>query len=167
MNRAQITIETLIVIGVIMLIFVSVSLPLTFSSSKDLNDVQLFSDAKFVLDSISMKTNSITTDYGSGSLVIHIPGFTSAGTAGGEPLIQRTTKIYLDATGDKIFADVSAVRRNSNGTVIQNETKVISKELLGSGWVLGNSSGNAVIVENRGTFYAFNISWKNITFSRE
>ncbi len=168
MNKAQVTVETLIVVGAVLLIFVTVSLPISLSSSRSSKDVQHFSDARFALDTISTAANTISSKYDTRKIEVYIPGFTSSGsTSGGYPLVQRKTRIYLDTGGDRIYAEISVIKRKKSGAVTYNKTATINMDLAGDGWVLGNSSGNNEIIETGGGFYAFNITWKNITFIKK
>ena len=168
MRRAQVTIEVLIILGAIILVFVSVSFPAVFKATRIQGDVQHFTDARYALETISTYANSLSNPYERRSFEVYIPGYTSVGTTtSGEPLILRATRIYLDSGGSRLIAQVSSVRRYENGSVRENITKSFEIELIGSGWNLSNSSGYTYIYETRGAYYAFNVSWKNISFSRK
>ncbi len=168
MRRAQITIEALIVLGAIILVFVSVSLPSVFKATRVQGDVQHFTDARYAVETIATYANSISNPYERRSFEVYIPGYTSAGTtSSGEPIILRTTRIYLDSSGSRIVAEVSSLRRSSSGAILENTTKSFEIDLVGSGWNMSNSSGSTYIYETRGAYYAFNVSWKNISFSRK
>lgn len=166
MKRAQATVETLIVIAAAILILVTVSLSLSFSSSRTAKDVQHFSDARFAVDRIATAASSTTNSYDSRSVELYLPGFTSAGIGGGEPLIQRSTRIYINSN-QSLIAVVSSLRRGDNGSVELNDTRTIERELPGEGWVLVNSTGDNEIVEGRGASYALNISRGRISFARQ
>lgn len=162
------TVESIIIIGTAILILVTVVLPLSFSSSRMGKDVQHFGDARFFIDSLAASAGSISTDYGYRHVELYIPGFTTAATTeDGDPLIERSTRVYLGSQGGSLRAEVSSVRREEDGTVVRNDTETTESELPGKGWSLSNSSGSTEILESRGAQYAFNISGKNITFLRK
>lgn len=168
MRRAQVTIEVLIILGAIILVFVSVLLPSVLRATRIQGDVQHFTDARYALETISTYANSLSNPYEMRSFEVYIPGYTSAGTTNsGEPLILRATRIYLDGEGSKLIAQVSSVSRYENGSVRENITESFEIELVASGWNMSNSSGYTYIYETRGAYYAFNVSWKSISFSRK
>ncbi|NOZ59648.1 MAG: hypothetical protein GXO66_08780 [Euryarchaeota archaeon] len=165
-NRAQITVEALIILGAILLIILSVSVPTTLFSGRVARDVQHAADARYAVEQIAAAANSITSDYERRVLTVYIPGYTTAATAtGGEPLQERRTVISTD--GDVLKVWLSQVRRYTNGSLAANSSYSFSVDLQGTGWRLAHPNGTeASIVERSGAWYNFTITYKNITFSR-
>lgn len=169
MNRkAQITVEALIVMGAILLILLSVSVPFTLQSGRYARDVQHAGDARYAVEEIATAANSISNEYEKRSLRLFIPGYTSAGVAlGGKPIIERTTRITTTGDGGALVAQLMQVRRHSNGSVLQNDTYTFQVELYGKDWIIAYANGTpGDIVESSGAWYNISITYKNITFSR-
>ncbi len=168
-ERAQITVEALIIIGAILLIILSVSLPTSLYSSRTAKDVQHAADARYAAEQIAAAANSITGWRELRTLRVYIPGYTTAATvAGGQPLQERITRIGTTADGSALQVRLSQVRRHDNGTVASNSTYTFEVELYGTGWRLQHPNGTAgTIEEHNGAWYTFNISYKNITFARD
>ncbi|WP_456475173.1 hypothetical protein [Candidatus Pyrohabitans sp.] len=169
MNRkAQITVEALIVMGAILLILLSVSVPFTLQSGRYARDVQHAGDARYAVEEIATAANSISNEYEKRTLRLFVPGYTSAGVdANGMPIIERTTRITTSDDGGALVAQLTQVRRRSNGSVVQNDTYSFQVELYGKGWSVAYANGTVGdIVESSGAWYTINITYKNITFSR-
>jgi hypothetical protein len=167
-ERAQITVEALIIVGAILLIILSVSVPMTMYSGRAARDVQHAGDARYAAEQIAAAANSITNEYERRSIKVYIPGYTSAGTTlGGEPLQERLTRIGTTGDGGALQVWLSQVRRYSNGSVASNRSYNFTVDLYGTGWRLAHYNGTETsIVERSGAWYTFNITYKNITFSR-
>ncbi len=167
-GKAQITVEALIIIGAILLILLSVSVPSAMFAGRAARDVQHAGDARYAAEELAAAANSITNEYERRSLRLYIPGYTSVGkTAGGLPLIEKTTRITTSADGGTLEVYLTQLRRRSDGSVVQNDSYNFSVDLYGTGWVLTLPNGSATeIVERYGAWYSFNITYKNIIFSR-
>jgi|Deesub1362B_J571_1020462.scaffolds.fasta_scaffold02492_4 uncharacterized protein (UPF0333 family) len=168
-RRAQITVEALIIMGAILLILLSVSVPLAIYSGRSARDVQHASDARYVVEEIAAVANSVSNEYERRTLTLYVPGYTSAGKdVNGLPLIEKTTRITTSQDGDALVAYLTQVRRREDGSVVQNDTYNFTVELYGKGWIIMAANGSvADIVESSGAWYSINITLKNITFSRE
>lgn len=168
-GKAQITVEALIIIGAILLIILSVSVPLAMFSGRAARDVQHAGDARYAVEEIAAAANSVTNEYERRTLRLYIPGYTSAGEdASGKPLIEKTTRIATSQDGGALEVYLTQLRRRSDGSVVQNDTYNFTVDLYGTGWVLTAANGSvADIVERYGAWYSFNITYKNITFSRD
>lgn len=166
--KAQVTIEALIIIGAVLLIILSVSVPTAMFSSRAAKDVQHVSDARYVAEEIAAAASSITSEYDKRSLRLYVPGYVSAGRdSNGDPLVEKSTRISTSADGSALEVYLSLIRRRGDGTVVQNESYNFSVDLPGRGWVMGYANGTqAEIYERYGAWYSFNITYRNITFAR-
>ena len=167
-GKAQITVEALIIIGAILLILLSVSVPSAMFAGRTARDVQHAGDARYAAEELAAAANSITNEYEVRSLRLYIPGYTSAGTAaGGVPLIERTTRITTTPGGDALAVYLTQLRRRSDGSVVQNDTYNFTVELFGKGWTLTLANGTAAEISERyGAWYSFNITYRRIAFAR-
>lgn len=157
-NRAQITIEAILIFGLFILIFIGVSVPLAFKARDMASDTGIVADARYAAEEIAAAANSISVPGEKRTIRVYIPGFTSAGKApNGEPLGKITTSISTNGT--HLLVGVSIKRYRSDGTLKQQETHNITRRLHGTGWTMNPLS------ESNGRWYSFKIYWRNLTWS--
>ncbi len=159
-SRAQITIETLLIMGAILMILVTVSIPVTLKSSRYAKDVQHAGDARYAAEEIAAVANSLSTSSEVRRLRMYIPGYNS-------PRNKRITEIRATPQGDGLSVTMYILRYSSTGIVVSNESYNFTVKLYGSGWkVYNGTSGAEGIAEPAGSWYTVVISSKNITFNR-
>jgi hypothetical protein len=163
-ERAQITIEALLIMGVFILLLISVSLQNIFQAVDSTRDVQVVSDARFASEQIVNAANVISNPYEKKRLKIHIPGYSSPGTTSeGNPIIWITTCISTD--GDVLATTIQIKRYGDDGNITQNDEYSFNRDLPGEGWEIyvPNATLSKPIYEDDGYSYTLDISWKNIT----
>ncbi len=162
-DAGQITIEALLVFGMMILVLVSISWPMAFRAKAAADDLEMVSGARYAAEQIASAANSISAPGGKRTIDIYIPGYRSPGNAtGGRPLVHIGTRICTD--GDNLNTTVIIMRRDSDGTETKRENHNFTRGLIGTGWSFSAVGGDA-IWEETGRRYSLMIYWKNITTS--
>ncbi len=162
-EKGQITIEAVIIFGMLILVLVGISWPMAFRAKAAADDLEMVSGARYAAEQIVSAANSISAPGGKRTIDVYIPGYRSPGNAtGGVPLIHIGTRICTD--GDNMTTAVIIMRRESDGTISKQENHNFTRGLAGTGWSLSAVGGNA-IWEETGKRYSLTINWKNITTS--
>lgn len=157
-NRGQITVEAILIFGLIILLFIGVSVPLAFKAKDMANDAGAVSDARYALEQLASAVNSVSTPGEKRTISIYLPGFSSKGREpGGEPLTKITSAWSTNST--HLLSSISITRYSDDGTLKQNETYSLNKKLNGQGWNMTS------ITESGGKRYDFVVYWRNITWS--
>ncbi len=159
-SKAQITIETLIIMGAILMIIVTVSIPAALQSSSYAKDVQHAGDARYAVEQIAAVANSLSTSSEFREIRVYIPGYNSQRQ-------KRITEIRATPDGDGMLVKLYLLKYGSGGALVSNESYNFTVRLYGSGWkVYNGTSGAEGITEPYGSWYDVVIRPKNITFIR-
>lgn len=159
-NRGQITIEALLILGMFMLILLTVSIPINFRAERATRDVQVVSDARYATEQIAAAANSIANTYEKKNIAVYIPGFSSEGISNGNYNTHRGTRI-CSPDGSNLVTSVLIVRRDSSGTILQQDFYDFTVPLNGAGWSITSSTGDTIL-EDLGRWRNVEISWKGI-----
>jgi Flp pilus assembly protein TadG len=158
MNRAQITIEAILIFGLLILLFIGVSVPLAFKAKNMAADAGAVADARYAAEQIAAAANSISTPGEKRTINVYIPGSTSVGrAANGEPLTNITTT--WSTNGTHLLVGIAIKRYHEDGTLKQDESYNIIKRLYGQGWSM------PALTESSGRRYNFVLYWRNITWT--
>lgn len=158
MNRAQITIEAILIFGLFILLFIGVSVPLAFKAKNMAADSGAVADARYAAEQIAMAANSISTPGEKRTINVYIPGVASVGKApNDEPLTNITTA--WTTNGTHLLVGITIKRYQEDGTVKQDESYNIEKKLYGQDWNM------SALTESSGRRYDFVIYWRNITWT--
>lgn len=166
MEKGQVTIEALLILGLFVLLVFAVSVPTVYRTQGDARDIKFVSDAKFATERLATFASSISNTYEKKNVKIYVPGYTSSGNASDDkPLIWMAT---CTATSGRVLnTTVAILRRDSDGTVTMQETYNFSRSLGTGNWKTYVNTGSGyqegVIVEDSGRRYDITISWENIT----
>lgn len=159
-NRGQITIEAILILGMFIVLLLSVSLPNAFRAERYAMDVQFVSDAKYATEQIAAAANGIANTYEKKKISVYIPGFSSTATHNKKHDIHRGTRI-CSPDGSNLVTSVLIVRRDSSGTILQQDAYNFTTALNGVGWTITSTTGD-IILEDLGRWRDFEISWKSI-----
>lgn len=167
-NRGQVTIEAMLIFGILLAIVLGISVPIIFGSSHLSKDVSFSSDARYSMERVASTANGLTNENERRTLDVYVPGQTSPGsTNGGNPLVEKSITITTDSTGSNLVASINMVRRYENDSIRSNETHPFTIELNGKGWKVYDTNGmENPVVESLGERYRVLVSWKNLTFVR-
>ncbi len=161
-ERGQITIEAIIIFGMLILILVAISWPMAWRARNAANDVTMVSDARYATEQIASAANSIVVPGGKRTIEVYVPGYLSPGnTTGGVPLTHIATRI-CSPDGSNLVTTVIIMRRASDGAIKREEEHNFTTKLYGSNWSF-SVGGEDAIVEDRGKRYTLELYWKNIT----
>ncbi|MEE9594023.1 MAG: hypothetical protein V3V92_01345 [Candidatus Hydrothermarchaeales archaeon] len=159
-ESGQITIEAIFIFGMLIIVLVSISFPLSFRVKATAYDVAILTDARYVIEQIGAAADTITTPGSKRTIQVYVPGLKSQGnTTTDVPITHIATRICTDGT--ELTSTVLIVRRRSNGNVTRLETHNFTRKLFGSNWGI-TSSGTSAIVEDIGKWYDLTITWKSI-----
>jgi len=157
-NGGQITIEAILIFGLLILLFIGISVPLAFKAKNMANDASAVSDARYAMEQLVATANSISTPGEKRTISIYIPGFTSRGTEpGGAPL--TSIESTWNTNGTHLLTTVAIKRYKDDGTLKQNETYNLNRILNGGSWSM------TALTESSGRRYDFVVYWRNITWS--
>jgi Flp pilus assembly protein TadG len=158
-RKGQITIEAILVFGILIILFLGISVPLAFKAKRMATDTAAVADARFALEQLAGAAKSISTPGEKRTLEVYLPGYTSVGkTEDGVPLERITSSWRVNGTHLKVSIQIE--RRSPDGELRQNETFSMEGYLGGDGWVM------EPIDEAYGNRYVFEIYWKNLTWRR-
>ncbi len=168
---AQITIEAIILVGILIVILMGTTMPMALKAQRSATEVSFANDAKYATEQILAAANSLSAPGAKRTIVVYIPGATSARntSVGNRPFVNFTT--YLSTDGSNLITTISMVRNNDDGSTFLNEVYTYSSALYGSGWMMYNAAGTAAnLTETTGRKYRFTITWesngiKNITYA--
>lgn len=166
MEKGQVTIEAILVLGMFVLLLFAVSVPTVFRAKGDAMDIQFASDAKFASERIATYASSVITSDERKKVEIYLPGYTSSGNASdNKPLLWMAT--CTATSGNLLNTTIAIVRRDSDSTVTMQETYNFSRRLGTGNWKTYVNTGSGyqegVIVEEIGRKYNITFSWENIT----
>jgi uncharacterized protein (UPF0333 family) len=150
-EKGQITVEAVLILGFFVLIFIGVTVPMTFEARNTALDTTIIADAKFATEQIASAANTVILNGSKRTIDVYVPG-ASAGS------INISTTICNSTDGSAINTTVAITRSNFS------ESHAITSELKGGNWVLNS---NGCIVENQGRRYSAVVEYKtiNITLS--
>jgi hypothetical protein len=166
MERGQVTIEMIFIMGVFMLLLFSVSIPSVLEGGRYSKEVQFTSDAKFANERLATALGMLSNPYEKRSIEIYMPGHDSPfNSSDNKPVVWMG--MCTEASGSVLNTTVAMVRRQADGTVIMQETYSFTRDLGAGNWkiYINTSSGyqEGVLVESAGRMYNFTLSWENIT----
>ena len=166
MERGQVTIEMIFIIGVFMLLLFSVSIPSVMKSERYAREVQFTSDVKFANERLATAASVISNPYEKRSIEIYMPGYVSVvNSSDNKPLMWMG--MCTEASGSVLTTTVAMVRRQTDGTVILQETHSFTRDLGAGSWKIYINTGSGyqegALVESTGRRYDFTLSWENIT----
>ncbi len=138
--RGQITLEVIIAIGILFIIFIASSLSVAFYSERSMRGMAKVADLRHTIDTVVSASNNIIIVGEKRTLKVYIPSLTN-----------------ITTNGDTITGSTRVRRQNGEGY----ETYSITGDLYGKGWRLYNETAPNSITEPNGSFYEVNISWEN------
>lgn len=149
-ERGQVTIEGVLIIGILLAIFLAVSIPLAFRTKDNARDVSLVADARYVTERIATAANSIVHPDEKRTIDIYVPAFSSQ---------DENIPVTITTDGDSLITYIQ----------FPTETKNITIDLYGTNWsIYDGSTGNAGdLAESSGGRYTITITWANITYWRQ
>lgn len=157
-NRGQITVEAILIFGLLILLFIGVSVPLAFKAKNMANDAGAVSDARYAMEQLVATANSISTPGEKRTISIYLPGFTSNGREPGGNALTSIESSW-STNGTHLLVGIAIKRYKDDGTLKQNESYSLVKKLYGPGWYM------TPLTESTGRRYDFTIYWRNITWS--
>lgn len=157
-NRGQITVEAILIFGLLILLFIGVSVPLAFKAKNMANDAGAVSDARYAMEQLAATANSISTPGEKRTISVYLPGFTSKGREpGGKPLTSISSN--WSTNGTHLLVGIAIKRYKEDGTLKQDESYSLTKKLYGQGWSM------TTLTESTGRRYDFVVYWRSITWS--
>lgn len=153
-ENGQITLEAILILGFFILIFIAVSMPMTFNSRYAALDTSILTDAKFATEQIASAANTVIVNGSKKTIEVYIPGYKGGSFHSG-------TRICTD--GSYINTTVLIVRYDGSGAVQLAEAYTFSKRLYGSGWNMSTPDGLGRILEDEGRRYTLKIEYKSMT----
>jgi hypothetical protein len=155
-EKGQITVEAVLILGFFIMIFVGVTVPMTFNARYTAIDTSILTDAKFATEQIASAVNTVVVNGSKRTIDVYVPGY-KAGS------IHTGTRICTD--GDYLNTTVLIVRYYANGTAKVSEAYDFSHKLYGGNWTLSTSDASATdrILEDEGRRYSIVIEYKSIT----
>ncbi len=153
-EKGQITLEAILILGFFILMFIAVSIPMTFNSRYAALDTAILTDAKFATEQIASAANTVIVNGSKKTIDVYIPGYKAGSLHSG-------TRICTD--GGYINTTVLIVRYDGSGAVKLAESYNFSKKLYGSGWSMSTTDGLGRILEDEGRRYTLKIEYKSVT----
>ncbi|RMF91697.1 MAG: hypothetical protein D6733_00470 [Methanobacteriota archaeon] len=152
-EKGQITVEAVLILGFFLMIFIGVTVPMTFNARYTSLDTTVLADAKYATEQIASAANTVVVDGSRRTIDVYIPGY-----RGGS--VRMATRICTDGNYLNTTVGIMHPRSGYNTTVI--EAYNFSARLYGGGWSLTAPSGKNYILEDQGRRYTLVIEYKSI-----